>query len=145
MLVPSQIFKTNMTMILPLSRPNTNKTAALEQAHGKSTKQSCLLATELTLSAELSLRVREKSWGFFLRRENEILLIAKLRNGKSILDLLCWLRILRGKKSTLNIWGRTKPLELMPWEKWEKMERFAVKISINNWNTELDFRGPSVF
>lgn len=65
MLVSSQIFKTNVTMILPLSRPSMNKTAALELAHGRSTKQSCLLATKLTLLAELSLRARGKSWVFF--------------------------------------------------------------------------------
>lgn len=45
----SHLFKANVTMILSLSRPNMNTTVALELAHGRSTKQSCLLATKLTL------------------------------------------------------------------------------------------------
>lgn len=45
----SHLFKTNVTMILSLSRPNMNTTAALELARGRSTKQSFLLATKLTL------------------------------------------------------------------------------------------------
>lgn len=76
-----------------LSRSNMNTTAALELAHGRSTKQSCLLATKLTLLVAVTESGKNPE-GFFWEKMRFSWLQSWERYS---LDLLCWLRISRKK------------------------------------------------